>query len=95
MTGGPDCPTVRQLIDAELLLGVPGDVAEKATANPDTTVATLMKREQGTQTERLPKQQGVAPRKKRGELKKKKSKEGGDDNRSISLMIGGCGEFSR
>ena len=74
MTDGPDCPAVRQLIDAELLLGVPGDVAEKATANPDTTVATLMKREQ---TERLPKQQGVAPRKKRGELKKKKSKEGG------------------
>lgn len=46
MTDGPDCPAVRQLIDAELLLGVPGDVAEKATANPDTTVATLMKREQ-------------------------------------------------
>lgn len=63
MFRGPAHPAARQLIAAELLLGVPSDVAE-VTANPEGIVTTLNKRQQGTQTESLPTQQ-VVPIKKR------------------------------
>lgn len=55
----PTHPATRQLIAAELLLGVSSDVAEEVTANPEGIVATLKKRQQGTQTESLPTQQVV------------------------------------
>lgn len=63
MFRGPAHPDARQLIAAELLLGVPSDMAEKVTANPEAIVAALNKREQGTQTESLPTQQVVLSKK--------------------------------
>lgn len=53
MFRGPAHPAARQLIAAELLLGVPSDVAEKVTGNPGAIVAPLKNRGQGTQTDSL------------------------------------------
>lgn len=63
MFRGPAHPAARQLIAAELLLGVPSDVAGEVKASSEGIVTTLNKRQQDTPTESLPTQQ-VVPIKK-------------------------------
>ena len=51
MFRGPEYPVARQLIAVELLLGVPSDVIDKVTANPEALVATPTKKPDGREKE--------------------------------------------